>query len=210
MKKNKVAFSLTVVLVLLVIAGMQTLSAMDLIQSFQQADQRTERMSKEPLRSRSVLVVYYSHSGHIPEAAQEIQAQTGGDLLELETLEPYPEEYNARSQQSKQKLTNAERPALKTTCLNVAAYDVIFVGSPFWQGATAPPVASFLAANDLAGKLVAPFVAHAGSGLVQSTESLQKLTPSAQVLSGLALEEPTANETKEKIAEWLSQLQVVE
>lgn len=210
MQKNKAVFSLSVVLALLVIAGMQTLSAMDILQSFQQASPKAEKTTDEALLGRKILVVYYPRSGHTREAAQEIQAQTGGDLLEIETLAPYPVEYSAVVQQAKEEIEGGYRPALKATHKNIAVYDVIFVGSSIWWGTIAPPVASFLAANDLSGKTVVPFVTHAGSGLAQSTEAVKKACPNAQVLNGLAIEGSTANEAKGKIAKWLSELQVSE
>ena len=40
MKKNKTVFSVAILLLLLAITGMQTLSAMDIMQSFQQANSK--------------------------------------------------------------------------------------------------------------------------------------------------------------------------
>lgn len=189
MKKNKVAFSLTVVLVLLVMAGMQTLSAMDMIQSFRQASPTTEKMPDETIRGRKVLVVYYSRSGQTREIAKQIQAQTGGDLLEIEAN---------------------YKPDLKTKAENIASYDMIFVGSPIWWGTIAPPVVSFLVGNDFSGKTIVPFVTHASSGVAQSVEDIKKLCPQAQVLNGLAIEGSKAKAANEEIAQWLSRLQTIE
>ena len=52
------------------------------------------------LGSRSVkayktLIVYFSWSGNSAEMAKYIQEQTGGDLLALQPLEPYPSDYDA-------------------------------------------------------------------------------------------------------------------
>nr|WP_320145716.1 flavodoxin [uncultured Anaeromusa sp.] len=210
MKKNKVAFSLTVVLVLLVMAGMQTLSAMDMIQSFRQASPTTEKMPDETIRGRKVLVVYYSRSGQTREIAKQLQVQTGGDLLEIETVEPYPQDYAAVVQQSKQEIEANYKPDLKTKAENIASYDMIFVGSPIWWGTIAPPVVSFLVGNDFSGKTIVPFVTHAGSGVAQSVEDIKKLCPQAQVLNGLAIEGNKSKAVNEEIAQWLSRLQTIE
>lgn len=207
MKKNKTAFWIGILLLLLAITGMQTLSAMDIMQSFQQA---SNNALSEKIQGRNVLVVYYSRSGHTREAAKKIQAHTGGDLLEIETAAPYPREYAAVVQQAKQEIETDYRPELKTKVENIASYDVIFIGSPIWWGTIAPPVTSFLAENDVTGKTVAPFVTHAGSGLAQSVGDIKKLAPAANVLDALAIEGSKVDEANEKIAAWLSQLQISE
>lgn len=207
MKQNKTVFSVVILLLLLAITGMQTLSAMDIMQSFQQANSKT---TDEGIQGRKTLIIYYSRSGHTREVAKKIQAQTGGDLLEIETAAPYPREYADVVQQAKQEIEGDYKPELKTKVENIASYDVVFIGSPIWWGTIAPPVASFLAKNDLAGKTVVPFVTHAGSGLAQSVGDIKKLAPAAKVLDGLAIEGSKVNEANEKIASWLSRLQVSE
>lgn len=207
MKKNKTVFSVVILLLLLAITGMQTLSAMDIMQSFQQANSKT---TDEGIQGRKTLIIYYSRSGHTREAAKKIQAQTGGDLLEIETAKPYPREYADVVQQAKQEIEADYKPEIKTKVENIASYDVVFIGSPIWWGTIAPPVASFLAKNDLAGKTVVPFVTHAGSGLAKSVGDIKKLAPAAKVLDGLAIEGSKVNEANEKIASWLSRLQVSE
>ena len=207
MKKNKTVFSVVILLLLLAITGMQTLSAMDIMQSFQKANSKT---TDEGIQGRKTLIIYYSRSGHTREAAKKIQAQTGGDLLEIETAAPYPREYADVVQQAKQEIEADYKPEIKTKVENIASYDVVFIGSPIWWGTIAPPVASFLAKNDLAGKTVVPFVTHAGSGLAQSVGDIKKLAPAAKVLDGLAIEGSKVNEANEKITSWLSRLQVSE
>ena len=73
-------------------------------------------------------------------------------MLEIETVEPYPQDYAAVVQQSKQEIEANYKPDLKTKAENIASYDMIFVGSPIWWGTIAPPVVSFLVGNDFFGK----------------------------------------------------------
>ena len=40
------------------------------------------------------LIVYYSYSGNTRRIAQQIQKKTGGDLAEIRTVEPYPDDYD--------------------------------------------------------------------------------------------------------------------
>lgn len=115
-----------------------------------------------------ILIAYYSWSGNTKEVAEAIQQEVGGDLFEIQTVQNYPEEYRATTEQAKQEIHDGFRPPLKTSVENVAQYDVVFVGSPNWWGTIAPAVSTFLDTTDLKGKKVIPFITHGGGG-VQNT-----------------------------------------
>lgn len=44
---------------------------------------------------KKILIVYYSRSDNTEFVAKHIHDQVGGDMLRLETVEPYPEQYRA-------------------------------------------------------------------------------------------------------------------
>jgi flavodoxin len=56
--------------------------------------------------STKVLTVYYSYSGNTREIANQIHENMGGDIVEIQTVEPYPEGYNAVTKQAKQELNS--------------------------------------------------------------------------------------------------------
>ena len=107
-----------------------------------------------------VLMAYFSHSGNTRAMARQIAEATGGDLFEIVPAAAYPAEYGAVVDQAKKEIGGGVRPALKGRLPDVGAYDVIFVGSPCWWSTVAPPVATFLADCDWAGKTVVPFMTH--------------------------------------------------
>lgn len=135
------------------------------------------------------LVVYYSRSGNTRAVAEAIHAAVGGDIVELQSVTPYPEAYRATTDQAKQELASGYKPPLKNRIGHIEAYDVVFVGSPNWWGTVAGPVRTFLSEYDLAGKRIAPFITHEGSALGRSVADIKAFCPKAVVLDGLAVRE---------------------
>ncbi|SDE43905.1 flavodoxin [Sporomusa acidovorans] len=107
--------------------------------------------------------------------------------------------------QGKQEVESGYKPPLKAKVENLAAYDVIFVGTPIWWYTIASPVATFLAESDLAGKTIIPFCTHGGYGAGHSLEDIKKLAPKSRVLDELVLDGSKTYAQKEIYA-WLSKV----
>ena len=153
------------------------------------------------------LVVYFSWSGNTEALAQEIQTQTGADLLRIETVEPYPESYNETLEHARDELRENARPALKQAKIdNLAEYDTVFIGMPNWWNSIPMPVATFLEANDLSGKTVAQFVTHGGGGVANCARDLQNLCPGAKFTEVLSLGGSSARDAKDEVTEWLAEI----
>ena len=161
-----------------------------------------------PQGGSRVLTVFYSRSGNTREMAEQIHGLAGGDIVELETVQPYPAEYRPATKQAKRELEANFYPPLKVTVDDVSGYDVIFVGSPSWWGTFASPVRGFLAQHDFSGKKLAPFITHEGSGLGKSVADMQSLCPGASVLEGLAVRGGNAAKAQSEIGQWLNRLGV--
>jgi flavodoxin len=132
-------------------------------------------MGKTPLTgSTKVLVIYYSRIGNTREIASQIHKITGGDIVEIMPVDPYPDDYNATTKQAKLELNSGYKPPLKTKVENVESYNVIFVGSPNWWSTIAGPVKTFLSEYDLSGKTIAPFITHEGSSLANSVSHVAR------------------------------------
>lgn len=157
-------------------------------------------------KSDKILIVYYSRTGNTQLVAQHIQALVGGDIVQLETLIPYPDDYRATTIQAKQELTDDYRPALKRHIPNIEHYDIIFIGSPNWWGTMAMPVRTFLYDYPLSGKTLVPFITHEGSGLGRSVADLRKLVPNATILPGLAIRGGSAKDSTREIKQWLQNI----
>ncbi|WP_165072159.1 flavodoxin [Desulfovibrio sp. ZJ200] len=158
------------------------------------------------LHGKKALIVFYSRSGNTRALARQLQTLTRGELVELETVQPYPEEYRALTEQARRELASGFKPPLKTKINNIQAYDVIFVGSPNWWGTVAAPVRAFLSEYDLSGKTVAPFITHEGSALGRSMADIRTLCPQSTVVEGLAVRGSRAASARAETVAWLRKI----
>ncbi len=149
------------------------------------------------------LIVCYSRTGNTRAVARSIHEQVGGDIVELQTVHPYPDEYRATTEQAKKELETGYKPPLKTNIPHLDAYGVIFVGSPCWWGTVAAPVITFLSDYDLSNKTIAPFMTHEGSGLGSTVAHIKRLCPRATVTEGLAVRGGRAGSAQEAVRRWL-------
>lgn len=149
------------------------------------------------------MVAYFSHSGNTLEVARLIQAQVGGDLFEIVSVEPYPANYNATVERARKELEADHRPKLKSRLENAASYDTVFIGFPNWWNTFPTPVGTFLRDHDLSGKSIAPFCTHEGSGLGRSVSDVARLCPNSRVLPGLALRGGSVKRAGDEVEKWI-------
>ena len=155
------------------------------------------------------LVVYFSATGNTKAAAEAIAAATGGDLLELESAEPYTSadlDYNnAGSRVSREHDDASLRDvALKTTTVaNWADYDTVYIGYPIWWGIAAWPVDTFVKANDFTGKTVIPFCTSGSSDFGESGTQLAALAGTGDWQTGKRF---VSAVTQQEVADWVKSL----
>ncbi len=157
---------------------------------------------------KKVLIAYYSRTGSTREIANQIHERAGGDMIELQVAEPYPDDYEAVKNRAMQELNSDIKPALKTKVENIRYYDVIFVGSPIWWSTIAAPVKTFLSEYNLAEKTIIPFITHAGSGLGQSVTDISNLCPKSDISDSIAVWGRDAKTAQNKISEWLRKIKI--
>lgn len=150
------------------------------------------------------LIAYFSYQGHTRRVAAKIQAVTGGTLFEINPAEAYSSHYDICEAQARREIWEGYQPPLAEHCQNLAASPVILLGTPNWFNTIAPPVASFLASNDVSGKTIIPFCTHGGGGLGHVVRDMQKLAPGATVQDSLDVYEGGVDDAERKIAVWLN------
>ena len=138
-------------------------------------------------KNRKILIAYFSHSGNTKAFAETIQKQVGGSLWAIEPQTAYPKNYNQVVEQARREVDSKVTPKLAGKIDNLRDYDIVFIGTPIWWYTVAPPVRTFLAEYDMAGKTIIPFSTHKGSGLSGIDKTMQELQPKAKVLEGLAI-----------------------
>lgn len=151
----------------------------------------------------NILIAYFSWGGNTRGIAEEIQAQTGADLFEIQLVEPYSTDYNTVLEQAQRDQNEQARPELSVHVENMEQYDTILLGYPNWWASIPMPIASFLEEYDFSGKTIVPFCSHGGGRFGQSLTAITKLVPDAVLGEGLAISYSGGSTMPDDVAEWL-------
>ncbi len=157
----------------------------------------------------SVLVVYYSATGNTAQVAQYIADSTGGDLFEIQPVEPYTDDDlnwtddNSRVSQEHADESLRDVELVADTVDNWDQYDTAFIGYPIWWGITAWPVDGFVEANDFSGKTVIPFCTSSSSGLGQSGQLLADMAGTGDWQEGQRFR---SGASQEDVQSWIEEL----
>lgn len=154
----------------------------------------------------NTLILYFSMSGNTETVANYIHEEIGGDIVKLETVQTYPEDYDELVDYAREEQRDNTRPELETTIENIEQYDTIFLGYPNWWGDMPMPIYSFLDQYDLSNKTIAPFITHGGSGLSGTSANIANEEPDAVVTEGLAINGDAVDDCQDKVNEWLNEL----
>ena len=173
----------------------------------------SEAAEGEDASGSNVLVVYYSATGNTEQMANYIADITGGDLFELEPVEPYTSDDldwtddNSRVSQEYYDESLRDVELVADTVENWDSYDTVFVGYPIWWGIAAWPTDGFVEANDFSGKTVIPFCTSSSSGLGESGELLAELAGTGDWQEGMRFRS-SAGEAD--VQEWIDGLNLTE
>ena len=163
--------------------------------------------------SASAAYAGYIEKGNTAIMAALIAELTGGDLFEISTVTPYPEDYASMLRVAQEEIDTDTRPELAAQVENMADYDVIFIGYPIWHAKMPQAIYSFIESYDLAGKTVIPFNTHEGSGQSGTQRVIENALPDCTVLQGVAIQGKTAQEsethTRELLTDWLTGLSLM-
>lgn len=169
----------------------------------------SEASAEDTNSGSSVLVVYYSATGNTAQAAQYIADATGGDLFELEPVEPYTDDDlnwtddNSRVSQEHADESLRDVELVADTVDNWDQYDTVFIGYPIWWGIAAWPVDGFVEANDFSGKTVIPFCTSSSSGLGQSGQLLADMAGTGDWQEGQRFR---SGASQEDVQSWIEEL----
>lgn len=112
---------------------------------------------------KKLLIVYYSWSnGNTERIAKMLQKEAGGDLVKIDTVQPYIGSYDEVVNQGQEEVNRGYEPEIEPFSVDISDYDVIAVGTPTWWYTMAPAVLTFLHGQDFTGKTVVPFMTNGG------------------------------------------------
>lgn len=171
--------------------------------------------------SQKTLILYLSRTKNTKALAEIIHNELGGDLVALELVNPYPDDYDAIVKQVAQENETGFLPPLKTK-VDISKYDTIFLGFPTWGMQLPPPLKSFLNDYDFTGKTVIPFNTNAGYGEGSSIKTIRKLGPNITILEVfsikggierdgiyLTIKDSREREVKSEVRQWLKKIGVI-
>ncbi|RZJ03332.1 MAG: flavodoxin [Rubrivivax sp.] len=157
----------------------------------------------QPATRATTLVAFLSRSGNTRVIAGQIRRAKGADLFEIQPAPPYPEDYLEHVEQARQETLRGHRPTLAQRVQNLSGYATVYLGFPIWGETMPPPVRSFLAEHDLAGKTVIPFITHGGYGVGASLSVLTRDAPGARIGQALVMQADQERATLERVTQWL-------
>ena len=204
--KNKYIFFIIIILVVIIgiVAGLkinQNKSAnSEIIES---KDDNIQNSEKELSGNEKILIAYFSYTGNTEKLANKIHSKVGGDIIKIETVTPYSNNYDEVVDQVQKDQQNNYKPEIKTKIENIEDYDIIILGSPVWWYKIANPVATFISENDLKDKTIIPFVTHGGYGAGQTLNQIKELAPDSKVLSELSIEGKSVDNSDGQLENWL-------
>ena len=143
------------------------------------------------------LVVYFSATGTTAKAAKMISDVTGGTLFEIVPQQIYTSDdldwHNKKSRSSVEMSNPQARPVLKETKIDMAAYDIVFIGYPIWWDQAPRIINTFIEKHDLKSKTLIPFATSGGSGIDNSVKELRRAYPDLNWQDGKLLNRTNRN-----------------
>lgn len=169
----------------------------------------SQAQAEDTSSGSSVLVVYYSATGNTAQVVQYIADSTGGDLFEIQPVEPYTDDDlnwtddNSRVSQEHADESLRDVELVADTVDNWDQYDTVFIGYPIWWGIAAWPVDGFVEANDFSGKTVIPFCTSSSSGLGESGQLLADMAGTGDWQEGQRFR---SGASQEDVQSWIEEL----
>ena len=154
---------------------------------------------------KKILTVYYSNGGNTKNVAQNLHSIVGGDIMEIELTEKYPNNIFKMSKLVRNQIKEGYLPKIED--IDISNYDIIFVGSPIWGFSVSLPVKSFLKNNNFENKTLIPFFTYSGGANKKNVIKEVKDTVSAKDFrKPLFMFENGIFLTKEQLIKWLNNI----
>lgn len=149
------------------------------------------------------LIVYYSQNGTTRTVAECLAGNVNADVVELECSVPYPDDFQATIEESRDECQNSTGRALVEESFDLTGYDTIYVGYPIWFGTFAPPIVTFLKENDLSGKNVVLFCTYGSGGRLASEKAFREMCPDANVLGSYGIAARQIGNAADEVASFI-------
>lgn len=158
--------------------------------------------------SQTVLVVFFSQTGHTKKLAEYAADALSANLYEIVPQTPYTDadlNYNDSNSRSSTEMSDAAaRPAITGSVENMKEYDIVFLAYPIWFSEAPRVVSTFMESHDFSGKTIVPFCTSGSSGIGSSATNLHALcSTSVNWMDG---ERFAAGATRADMVKWINGL----
>ncbi len=163
-----------------------------------QSEQTSSSNNAQNPKEMKTLVAYFSASGVTKGVAQKLAEVAEADLHEITPEKRYTDAdldwHNKQSRSSVEMADKNSRPAITDKLVNMADYDVIYVGFPIWWYTAPTIINTFMESYDFKGKTVIPFATSGGSTIEQACKDLKAAYPDVNWKDGKLLNNATATD----------------
>ncbi len=137
--------------------------------------------------------------------ARAVAQQTGADLIEINTVDKYPDNYDDTVDQAREEQRAGYKPPL-VSIPDLSSYDVLFIGFPNWWGSYPMAFATLFESQSFEGKAIIPFCTHGGSRLGRAPADMRNAMPGARIYDGFEIRGNglTEDAAQKKVADFLS------
>lgn len=140
--------------------------------------------------------------GNTEIIAEYIRDITNSDIFKVEPLVEYSEKYTICIEEAKERIQTHNAP-IKENILDIASYDVIYIGSPVYWGKMPEELTNALKNLNFKDKIVKPFITHEGSGSAQIPDQIKGICSGANVLDSLIIVGSEAKNSKSIVENWI-------
>ena len=128
------------------------------------------------------LLVYFSYTGHTKYIAEIIKQNINCDVIRLEPVIPYSNDYNKVVNDEQNQESSDIIPEIKDINIDLDLYDTIIIGTPVWWYRSAPVIRAFLKKYDLSNKIIIPYATNAG-WLGKTFNEIKSLCSNSKVIN---------------------------
>ena len=138
------------------------------------------------------LVAYFSATGRTAKVAKLLAEVLGADIFEIQPKAPYTKAdlnwLNKKSRSSVEMNNKSIRPEMVENNVQIAEYDVIFLGFPIWWYVAPTIINTFLESSDFSGKKIILFATSGGSKFGKTVEELKvSVSADTEIVEGKLL-----------------------
>lgn len=140
-------------------------------------------------QSGKTIVVYFSETGTTKAVAEKIAKATDSDIAAIVPTEEYTTsdlDWRDKTSRCYKEMTDEKaRPACKK--IDIAKYDVVYLGFPIWFNLAPRVINSFIETHNLKGKRIIPFATSGSSQVTNAVRTLRKTYPDLDIQDGKRL-----------------------